>query len=74
MTIQELFESEKLSLEFLEAQVDGNAYWDSVNSFIKYNWKRDVASLSVKQAAWVSRIVDDLTEIRIEGRHDRQVY
>jgi hypothetical protein len=36
------------------------AYWENVNSFLSDNWDKQVAELSIKQQAWLQKILDDL--------------
>lgn len=69
MQVEELFQAERLTLEFLEEHADQSPYWESAHRFVSQNWKRDVNQLTVKQVGWLDRIVEDLVEIRIEGRY-----
>ena len=67
MRVEELFKKEHLSISFIDENFDG-PYWEKVSNFVIDNWTRDINSLSEKQAAWLTRILDDCVERRIEGR------
>jgi len=67
MTIEELFLKERIeSPSFVLDHFDGS-YWESVYNFLNDNWKADIDSLSAKQGAWLTKILDDCVEKRIEG-------
>lgn len=66
MKVKELFEAEKIELGFIERKFDGS-YWESASDFIEKNWTREIESLSEKQATWLTKILDDCVEKRIEG-------
>lgn len=66
MKVRELFESEKLDIDFIERKFDG-PYWESANNFVTDNWDKDIEFLSDKQSSWLTRIVDDCVEKRIES-------
>lgn len=65
MTVGELFESEKLDKDFIENNFS-SPYWESANKFVQDNWGRDVSALTAKQNNWLSRVLDDCVERRIE--------
>lgn len=67
MKVCELFEAEKIDRDFLWDRFDDEPYWASAKNFIDKEWERDIESMTPKQAAWVSRILEDAVEKRIEG-------
>ncbi len=68
MTIQELFEAERIDKDMLGDLAFESPYWASCDRFISDNWTHKIEGLSLKQAAWATRILDDCVEMRIEGR------
>ena len=66
MTIKDLFKAEHLDKKFIEDHFDGS-YWESASSFVEENWDREIDTMSEKQAAWATKIVEDCVEKRIEG-------
>ena len=68
MTVQELFESERVTKEDLEAISEESAYWENSLRFVEQNWERDITQLSHKQYKWATSICDDMILKRIEGR------
>jgi undecaprenyl pyrophosphate synthase len=68
MIVQELFEQEKIDLDFIEEMEDLSAYWQTCVNFVTENWRRRVDGLSAKQGAWLTKILDDCVEKRIEGK------
>ncbi|MCB0420656.1 MAG: hypothetical protein KDD61_06655 [Bdellovibrionales bacterium] len=66
MSTKELFEKEHIDSDFIERKFDGS-YWESCAKFINENWNREIESMSAKQAAWLTRILYDCVEKRIEG-------
>lgn len=71
MTVGQLFSSEKIDKDFMLEQSDISSYWNSCYVFVTENWARDIENLSAKQGAWLTKILDDCVEKRIEGKHDR---
>ena len=68
MKVKDLFEEEKIGFDFISNKFDVTAgYWRSVDKFINDNWNEDLANLTQKQAAWITKIVEDCAEKRIEG-------
>lgn len=67
MKVSELFESEKISKEDVINMADESSYWQSSSDFVINNWNREIESMTNKQVSWLTRIHDDLTEMRIEG-------
>jgi len=67
MKVSELFEAEKIDSDFIEAKFDGS-YWESCNNFISENWNREIESMSEKQCSWLTKILDDCVEKRIEQK------
>lgn len=65
MTIQELFEKESINEDFVEKKFEGS-YWESCNDFLQKNWTRDINTLSEKQGSWLTKILDDCVEKRIQ--------
>lgn len=68
MTVAEYFAAEKLTMNHVNNIRDESDYWEKAGVFVLDNWDRDLESLSHKQVEWLSRIQDDLTEKRIEGK------
>lgn len=66
MKVKELFEAEKIDQDFIETKMDG-PYWEKAHDFVIQNWTREIESLSEKQATWLTKILDDCVEKRIEG-------
>ena len=68
MTVHELFESEKIPLEFVEdfAESKGSEYWDSCVKFLNDKWQAVVEDLTERQSSWLDRILEDCIEARIE--------
>ncbi len=66
MTVQELFEAEKLDVNFIGIYMVEGKYWLGCDNFIRDNWDTDISDLSLKQAAWLTKILDDCVEYRIE--------
>ncbi len=66
MTVKDLFTSELIEIEFIEAKFEGG-YWENCFNFVNDYWHRSVDSLSIKQRTWLSKILDDCVEKRIEG-------
>jgi len=67
MTVSELFNAEKIERKFIGDNFD-SSYWDSCDKFVGDNWSRDIESMSLKQGAWLTKILDDCVEKRIEGK------
>jgi hypothetical protein len=68
MTVEEMFSEEKIDKDFIREKMCGeSSYWDSAFKFIKENWTRNVDTLSPKQSAWLSRILDDCVDVRIKA-------
>lgn len=68
MKVCELFASENLSQDDVVNVADLSDYWSGASNFVLENWNRDISTLSEPQAKWLTRIHDDMTEKRIEGR------
>ena len=66
MKVQELFEAEKIDTDFMELKFEGS-YWESCSNFVSENWNREIETMSEKQASWLTKILDDCVEKRIEG-------
>ena len=67
MKVKELFEAESVDNEFIERKFDG-PYWESCSAFVSTNWDREIETLSEKQASWLTKILDDCVEKRIEDK------
>jgi hypothetical protein len=67
LTVKELFEAEKIDITFISEVMPSTPYWQSCDRFVEQNWKFHVESLSPRQAAWLTKILDDCVEKRIEG-------
>ena len=65
MKVKELFEAEQIDVDFIEIKFDG-PYWESCDNFVQTNWNRDIEQLSAKQASWLTKILDDCVEKRLE--------
>lgn len=68
MTVEELFTSEKITKENVEEIGENSEYWAKASDFVLKYWEIEIDLLSVKQAAWLSGIHEDMVEKRIEGR------
>lgn len=66
MKVKELFEAEKIDKDFISHNFDGK-YWESVQDFLYQNWEKDIDRFTPKQGAWLTKILDDCVERRIEG-------
>lgn len=68
MTVSELFEAEKIDEHYIAKRMrDDSSYWLSCEKFVADNWNREIKTLSLKQGAWLTRILDDCVEKRIDG-------
>ena len=67
-TVGELFEEEKITKDMVADVADESGYWLSASTFVSENWDTPCHSLMQKQAGWMSRILDDMVEKRIEGK------
>lgn len=68
-TVAALLQAEKITKELLLERQEESSYWDSVYKFCIQNWSREItSSLSVKQNAWLTKIIDDMVEWRIERK------
>ena len=65
MTVNELFKTEKLDIDFIKQHFEG-FYWCRADLFIRQHWNMKIEDLSEKQQEWLKRLFDDLTEARIE--------
>jgi len=52
--------------EDLDEREEKNGYWNSAITFVRENFKRELSSLSHKQASWISKIADDITEEKLK--------
>jgi hypothetical protein len=68
VTVQEFFESEKIDLEMLDERYGESDYWNSCFDFVEERWSTEIQNLSQKQAAWLSRIQEDMIEYRIKNQ------
>lgn len=66
MRVSEMFLVEKIAMEHLELIREESPYWEDACSFAILNWNRDTNHLTAKQFKWVEKIVEDITEMRIE--------
>lgn len=66
MTVKQLFEKEKIELEFINDHFEGD-YWNNCADFVDDNWNNEIDNLSIKQGTWLTKILDDCVEKRIEG-------
>jgi len=66
MKVKDLCDEEKIGIHFIEKNFEGT-YWESCADFVSQNWEREIDSLSAKQAAWFTKILDDCVEAKIEG-------
>lgn len=67
MTLQEYFQTDKVTMEMVEERSDESDYWGSAYSFVYNNRHRDVESLSPKQSKWMDDIFEDMVEWRIKN-------
>jgi len=68
VTVQEFFEAEKIDLEMLDERYGESDYWNSCFDFVEEKWSTEIQNLSQKQAAWLSRIQEDMIEYRIKNQ------
>lgn len=68
-TVQQKLEAERIDLDLLETLDNGSGYWENLMNFVIEHWTRPVASLTPPQMTWLEKIVEDVTEKRIESRH-----
>jgi hypothetical protein len=68
MKVEELFAKERVELTEVLEMGDESDYHNTSANFIYANWCRDVETLSVRQAAWLTKILEDMIEKRIERR------
>lgn len=68
MTVGELFEAEKIDKDFLNDLSDESKYWEGAVSFVLEKWTTDADRLSPKQGKWLTSILEDCVERRIEGK------
>ena len=68
MTVKEFFEAEKITEQHLLDIQDESQYWEKAGLFVLDNWSSKIEDLSSKQAAWLDKIHEEMTERRIEGR------
>ena len=66
MTVQQLFEAEKIDKDFMSENFDSD-YWLKCGNFVLEHWKVEIDFLTPKQGAWLTKILDDCVEKRIEG-------
>lgn len=64
----EPFMEEKITKDMINDAQFISDYWSSAGLFIIENWTTPVRFLSAKQKHWMERILEDLTEMRIEGK------
>lgn len=68
MTVEQLFEQERIeSPSFIQENFEGD-YWESAYNFVNDNWYAHIDSLTLKQSAWLTKIFDDCAEKRITKR------
>lgn len=67
MTVEQLFTEEKIDKDFISDNFDSD-YWFKCDMFVRQNWTTDIESLTDKQAAWLTKILDSCVEKRIEKR------
>lgn len=70
MTVSDYFAEEKIDLDFVQdfADENGSDYWANSIEFVSDNWANDTSDLTQKQAAWLTKILDDCVERRIKLR------
>lgn len=68
MTVEEWFAKENITKDHVVLIAEESDYWDKSSRFVVGNWQNDVNLLSEKQASWLTRIYEDLVELKIEGR------
>lgn len=68
MTVQEMFEHEKIDQEFIQTKmIDGSPYWESCEKFLGQCWERDEGTMSIKQQQWLAKILESCVEKRLEN-------
>ena len=67
MKVKELFEAEKIDVTFISEVMSDSPYWQSCEKFVAEKWNSEIEAMSLKQGAWLTKILDDCVEKRIEG-------
>lgn len=62
-----MFKEEKIEKSFITNKLDDTEYFKKSQLFINQSWNKDFDSLTKKQQNWVTRLLDDCIEKRIEG-------
>lgn len=70
VTVEDYFKTERVTLEFIEKVYFkfSNAYWGSAFEFVKKVWEKNMAHLTHSQRMWLSKILEDCVELRIEKK------
>lgn len=67
MTVEEMFEKEKLDPDFIRDNFEGD-YWDACDKFVREKWYSEIEQMTVKQANWFGKILDQCIETRIANQ------
>jgi len=67
-TVESYFGFEKIDIDFISENFEGE-YWDACDNFIRSNWSRDMDTMSEKQINWLTRILKNCIEKRIEKKN-----
>lgn len=67
MKVRDMFEEEKIAKNFIANKLEDTEYFKKSQLFINQSWNKDFDSLTKKQQNWVTRLLDDCIEKRIEG-------
>ena len=67
MTVKDYFNTERISLDMVVVASDVSTYWKGATDFVIKIWNTDIDHLSSKQVDWLTKILEDLTEMRIKG-------
>jgi hypothetical protein len=68
MTVGQMFAAEKITKDHLTLIREESDYWNKSGIFMLEQWEIEFQYLSPAQAKWVQKILDDMTEMRIEKR------
>jgi hypothetical protein len=69
LTVESMFKEEGIDLPWLEENFLGlSPYANRGYSFLEQVWTVDYWDLTDKQKDWVDKILEDVTELKIESR------
>lgn len=69
MTVGEMFDHEKITIQHVIDIQDESEYWDRAGRFVEENWETEFRSLTSNQQKWMNAIYDNLVEMRIKRKN-----